>query len=563
MKLQTLLKVAAGISVVLLVVTGWSMYSLSQNIELQNRAVEVEVESLQLATQLQGASDYLTNEVRAYTQFGDREHFDNYWREVEETQTREQVVARLEELNVPADLLGLVEEAANQSNDLIGLEEQAMAAVENGNLEEARSLVFGDAYDDGKAKIAGPIGQFNTGLEEWTASTVDDAIASVRNSFITMMISSLLVFGTLIVTFILLFKKLRPLNHLTEVAREIAGGNLRVDLQEVRSKDEVGYLNESVNEMARNLQSLLFTIKEASENLAASSEELTASSEQTNAATQQVSGAVDQIAAGAEGQLLQMNRSVQSIGEMDEGITRIAETSAEVAVASRNTVEKAKQGEENVTKSIEQMGTIENNVKDTSRSIRSLDERSKEIESIITAITDISAQTNLLALNAAIEAARAGEHGKGFAVVADEVRKLAEESNDSANQIAELVQAIQKETQETVVKMNTVSDDVGLGVKWMENTGESLHDILVSINQVAVQVEGVSEVSKAMSAHSTQVSGAFREVGALTEQATGQTQSVAGLAEEQSAAMEEIAASAETLSELATDLIGQVGKFKF
>ncbi len=562
MKLNTLLKITALITTILFLLTGWTFYYLAGSINQEQQAHETQKELIELSMKLQNASDFLTNEVRAYTQFGSRVHYDNYWKEVNETKTRDQVVARFQELEVPHQLLDLIELAAANSNELIALEERAMEEVEKGSLNIARTLVFGPEYDKGKKLISETIAEFNDLLQQWTDSQIIDAEKRVQISFLIMISSSILVIISIAATFILLYKRLKPLSQLSEMAEEISRGNLDVTMIDANSKDEIAHLSRSFNRMADNLRNLIQTVKQASENLASSSEQLLASAEQTNEATQQVSSSIDEIATGADTQLRQVQDSTIAISTISDGIQAIATTSSTVAKASIETTNKAQLGESAINQAVTQMRTIEGNVTRTSHSLQTLDERSKEIEKIVVAITAISSQTNLLALNAAIEAARAGEHGKGFAVVADEVRKLAEQSNQSATQITQLIQSIQADTQATVNQMNVVSEDVLSGVTIIENSGIAFKDILDSAQSVASKVQEVSAISEQIASSTEQVTASFEDVNQITELATTKTQTVAGLAEEQSASMQEITASAETLSKLASELAEEVGKFR-
>ncbi|RIW39081.1 methyl-accepting chemotaxis protein [Bacillus salacetis] len=563
MKISTLLKRTAVVVGALFVFLAWSIYSLDTSIEKQRAAADLEKRAAKLSIELQDASNYLTEQVRSYTQYGENEFYDNYWKEVNETKTREKVVAEFEKLHVPNELLKLIEEANQNSNTLVTLEEKAMDYVESGDLTLARSLVFGGQYERGKELIAEPLNRFNAQLDKWTGSKVKQAEENVMKSYIIMIISAVLVLITIIITFVLLFRKLKPLSSLSAMAQSIAEGNLNVKDIQVKGKDEVAELTQSFNTMALNLKNLLFTVNEASENVAASSDQLLASAAQTNTATQQVTASVDEIASGGESQLQHVQESAMAITEVAAGIQMIADTSASVAESSTDTSIKSQDGQKNINRALERMRTIEENVSKTAHSIKNLDERSKEIENIVIAITTISSQTNLLALNAAIEAARAGEHGKGFAVVADEVRKLAEESNNSAQQITELIKSIQADTISTVDQMDRVTDNVQGGVEIIEHTGRAFNDILKSAQSVASQVQEVSTISEQMAASAQQVSASFETVNSITENASARTQTVAGLAEEQSASMEEITASAETLSKLAHEMQVQLGKFKF
>lgn len=562
MKISTLLKTTAIIMSILLILSGWSLFSLIGDMKEQTDALKMDKELEVLATQLQGASDYLTNEVRAYTQFGEQKYYDNYWKEVNETKTRNMVVERLQELKVPNELLDLIELAQANSNNLIKLEEQAMEAVANNDLAHARELVYGTDYQSGKEIIAQPLNEFRTQLQEWTASKIIATENTVSNKTMILITSILLVGLAIMLTFILLSIKLKPLGALTESAKQLALGNLKFNSLPVRSKDEVATLTKSFNSMSSQLREVLLTVNKASENLAASSEELSASTEQTNFVTQQVNKAIEEVANGTSKQSQHIEESTIAIKEVLQGIQVIADSTSAVAASSEDTTLKSHLGEENINKAISQMKTIEGTVKETAESVQMLSVRSKEIEEIITTITNISGQTNLLALNAAIEAARAGENGKGFAVVADEVKKLAEESSRSAQQITDIIQSIQKDTLTAVNQMNEVTKNVLTGVTIIQHTGNSFAEILESAGDVSGKIQEISAVSAQIATSTEQVVNSFNTVNLIAKNTTTQTSNVSASAEEQLATMDEIASSTEALTQLALELNDQLTKFQ-
>lgn len=562
MKISTLLKVTIIILASLLLLSGWSLFSLIREMEEETEALKLDKELEVLATQLQGASDYLTNEVRAYTQFGEQKYYENYWGEVNETKTRDMVVNRLKELNVPTELLSLVELAQKNSNNLINLEEQAMEAVANNDLALARKLVYGPDYQSGKAIIAEPLNDFKTQLQEWTAAKTIKTEDDVNKKLSIFISSMLLVVIALLSAFTLLFLKIKPLGALTELAKQFASGDLKFDALPIRSKDEIATLTQSFNSMATQLREVLLTVNKASENLAASSEELLASTEQTNSVTQQVTKSIENVANDTNEQSQHIEESVIAIKEVLQGIQVIADSASSIATASENTTLKSQLGEEQINKAIAQMKSIESTVKDTATSVQMLSVHSKEIEEIITTITTISGQTNLLALNAAIEAARAGEHGKGFAVVADEVKKLAEESSRSAQRITNIITSIQRDTVSAVNQMNEVTKNVLTGVTIIEHTGSSFANILKSSDDVSGQIEEMSAISAQIAANTEQVVNSFASINLLAKNTTAETFTVSALAEEQLATMEEIASSTEALTQLAFELNNQLTTFK-
>ena len=206
--------------------------------------------------------------------------------------------------------------------------------------------------------------------------------------------------------------------------------------------------------------------------------------------------------------------------------------------------------------------SINHTTSETNAVIKDLDSKSAEIGKIIEVITGIADQTNLLALNAAIEAARAGEHGKGFAVVADEVRKLAELSRQSASQISGLIEVIQKETHQVVEMMNKGTVEISEGTQLVEETGRTFDQILKSIENVSSEIQEVSAISEEMSASVQQVNASIEEVTKIARDSVSSTAEIASATEEQLASMEEVASSSASLANLAENLREMVGKFK-
>ena len=215
-----------------------------------------------------------------------------------------------------------------------------------------------------------------------------------------------------------------------------------------------------------------------------------------------------------------------------------------VSELSHHTTTQAEEGGKAVTNTVNQMNSIHESIMESNAMIKSLYERSKDISSILDVITGIADQTNLLALNAAIEAARAGEHGKGFAVVADEVRKLAEQSQQSAKEISEIVQGIQKDTESSVQLMTRVTGDVQAGVQVSNEAIEKFNQILQSTKEITPQMEDVSATAQQMSASVQEVTSIANELAVIAKGNATTSEEVAASSEEQLASMEEISASA-------------------
>lgn len=384
--------------------------------------------------------------------------------------------------------------------------------------------------------------------------------AKVIWDYTLLTIAIALLIGSVLVYFIIR-SIINPLRTLMESAEQISQGNLTQTIP-VRTNDELGQLGKSFNHMVSSLRSVIGGVNHTVHQLAASSEELTASAEQTSRATEQITAAIEQVASGAENQTVGAEESSRSMEEIATGIQRIAENSA---LATESAIETSKQAEEGgklVEKTVSQIHSIHQSVSQTDEVIKKLFNRSQEVEKILKVISDIAGQTNLLALNAAIEAARAGEQGRGFAVVADEVRKLAEQASQSSSQIAELIQEIQMDTNRSVEAMSFVKQEVNAGLSAVEDTDQSFARILDSMKEITVQIQEVSATAQQMSAGTQQVTASVGAMAQVSRETSASTQHVAASAEEQLASMEEITSSAASLSTMAEELQTMIGKFK-
>ncbi len=354
----------------------------------------------------------------------------------------------------------------------------------------------------------------------------------------------------------------KPVKIVAQSAKKIASGDLTVENIQVKNRDEIGDLANSFNQMAKSLREMIKKVEKNAEQVAASAEELTASAEQTSKAVEHVAESTQEVAAGMDKQVQNVEETSQTINEMSVGIQQIANNAQIVSSSAMDASEKASEGGRLLKTAVRQMHTINKTVDGLSKVVGELGERSKEINQIIAVITDIASQTNLLALNAAIEAARAGEHGRGFAVVAEEVRKLAEQSAQSAKQIYQLISTIQEETNLTVQSMDAAKGEVLSGIDVVNTAGNSFAQIERSINNVTVQIQEVSSAVQQMAASSEQIVQSMKMITQISESSSAQTMAVSSATEEQLASMEEITSAANSLTKMAEALQSLIEKFK-
>jgi methyl-accepting chemotaxis protein len=282
-----------------------------------------------------------------------------------------------------------------------------------------------------------------------------------------------------------------------DTAVKVSEGDLTVNVSS-RSGDEIGLMMEKIGEMVDHLKGDVGSLKQASTDIATGSHHLDSQSvAMTRTLTEQGSRAT-QIATAAE--------------EMSQTVADVARNAADIAASSAEAASVARQGELVVQQSVTESQAIAETVTHSAEVVKTLGERSQQIGEIVSVINDIADQTNLLALNAAIEAARAGEQGRGFAVVADEVRKLAERTARATSEISGMIRGIQDEVGNAVVSMETANEKVERGLKLSADAGIQLQKIVESVSGLQSMVQQIASATEEMSSTSEGISGDIQEI---------------------------------------------------
>lgn len=440
---------------------------------------------------------------------------------------------------------------------------------ETGLREIANHITDATATGMTQATIAGqtqyvtfaPIGE--TGM---TLATVMPA-AEINGPITQYFYISLIIFGVSISIFLVLLywfinrQVARPLLQLKAGIVNLVEKKDVTQTIPIRRKDEIGDVATAVNAFIADLHEMMKNISSYTGQVGTVSETSAKKAHEARLAFGQVASSFQEVATGTESQQHSAEESARAMEEMAIGIQRIAEASSTMAESSKHMANEAVAGNQSIEKVSGQMDSINRSVSHSANVVRSLDSRSAEISQIVEVIASIASQTNLLALNAAIEAARAGEQGRGFAVVADEVRKLAEQSNDSANQIANLITEIQRETTSAVQAMDEGTREVETGIQIAHETGEAFRRIMNSTQDVADQIQEISSVAEQMSAATEQVTASILQLSSIAKESAASASSVAASTEEQRISMNQLSTSAEQLNQMAKELQQMINRF--
>ena len=403
----------------------------------------------------------------------------------------------------------------------------------------------------------------NTGWVIANAIDVNELYAPVKKMMVTLVIMGVIIIALLvglISTFTLNISK--AIDQMKDFANKLAEGDFAKCEFNINREDEIGSLGRALVSMRDRLRDVISKVSSSAQMVAASSEELTASSHESSQDSAQIIKVITDVAMGADKQVLSVETALGTVERIVKEIDNMSKSSAEMAGKASEMAEKAGVGNQIVNKAIGQMDSLGKSVDTSSVLIGQLGERSKEIGEIVNTISGIAGQTNLLALNAAIEAARAGEHGRGFAVVADEVRKLAEQSQVSAKHISELIGKIQNDTQSVVQSMNVGTTEVKAGAEAVNNAGTIFRDIYKMIGEVNREIIATQKAVEEMIKASNEADVAVMEIEEISKKTAEGTGTASAATEEQSATIQEVAGASRALAELAQELQKLVNSFK-
>lgn len=370
--------------------------------------------------------------------------------------------------------------------------------------------------------------------------------------------------GVLLLTGSLLFFAngvVRRLGLLNRGLHEIADGNLRMDPMEVDSSDEFGEMATEFNRMKDNVYDLIVKMKNSSEQVSAASEGLATSSRQAAETATHVTQTVGVVSGGMEKQLSSVDATKQTIDVAFADIEAMARKTDGVSESAKQMADAAETGSRLMNEAIGKMSGIEGSVSASADVVRKLGANSAQIGQIVETISQISEQTNLLALNAAIEAARAGEAGRGFSVVAEEVRKLAEQSSAAAENISVLIGDVQKDTEAAVASMEGGTGEVSDGLASIRAVAEQFDEINRRVSSVNTEIAGIKQSAQTIDNGMKNIVMSIDAIDAVSREASQNTGIISTAAQEQSISSAEIASASNALSNLAVELKNATAAF--
>lgn len=552
MNQSTLTAIMNGVSICALLFSMVLLFAYSTVSHRLDDANKKRFELTYNANRFMNGSAYLTNEVRAFAATGSQEHYNNYWNEVNNLKNRDLGVAAMQEIGITSEEQGMIDRMYALSNQLVPLEEQAMERVQAGQQSAAVEYVYGADYNSSITQINALKEQFQDALNTRTLQEVQ-SLSTISTVIRVLMAVALFVVGVLQIFSMRLVRKriLRPIIAVRDQMVEISQGNLSAPFQWEADTSEIGMLVASIQETKQELKKYIYDIDQKLDQMAHGNMNLEITGGYRGEFLP-IQNAMRQILDALNDALSHIHQTAQEVSEESERVAAGAQTLSEGAVQQASTVEELSAGIQDISIQVSRTSVDADRARQTTEeaggqlslcskkmdaltaAIVDIAESSHKISGITKAIEDISFQTNILALNASVEAARAGAAGKGFAVVADEVQRLASKSAESAKNITELIGASVQLVQ--------------YGTSLSEETTRALSEVVSSSKQSSELVGQIAESARLQSLS--------------LQQLTEGMELISGVVQTNAATAEESAASAGELHRQAEKLKVSVQRFR-
>lgn len=551
-------KILFGFALVLtlvLILASYNYYVLTKSQNEVNRLQEKELPFLTTSYDLALDMYNRTSLLRAYMIYADDTYRDKYYQLTADSQALDDEMMKYVDSNRMRELLDL-------QTVWEGHADEFFAAVDKGDRVTARTIMEDKLVTLEEEILDSFVGAAEQG-KSITTEILQDTVSSNDQIRTTGIIISIIIFIVALGIGLFTARTItKPIKVVMERMHLLAKGNLSSPPLQATTKDEVGHLVEATNNMSNSMRDIIMNIGNSTKTVLNYSEELSQSSREVKLGADQVSTTMHDMAAGSEKQANSANEIATMMTSLSSEIQEASEHSENVRLSSDEVIKMTDKGNELMNESTKQMAKVDELVRTAVTKVQGLDEKAQEISKLNAVIENIANQTNLLALNAAIEAARAGEHGKGFAVVADEVRKLAEQVADSVKEITTIVHNIQTESQSVTDSLQSGYKEVAEGTKKLNTTNDTFYEINNAVNNMVERIQFMSNNLHGIASNSQEMTASVQEIAAISqENAAGIEETSAGSLQI-SNSIEEIATNTLHLSALVEELNDSVREFK-
>jgi methyl-accepting chemotaxis protein len=507
-----------GLTLVLMIVltiTGiWSLSVMNRKIEQITRVNNAKIE---LANVIQNSVSTVDKSVLTTVLVNDQEVTKQERKKIEDAQILyASSVERLEKIEGSGKGKTAIDSLKQNMDVAKAAWNRVIETAEAGNTQSAITTLVGTL--DVSAMLTNNCRELVVFQQERTEAAVKEAQAAYTRAWLLLLIIGAVVLAIAVFLAAGLARSItKPLGYGASLANRIAEGDLTARIENI-SKDETGQLLGAIQNMVEGLRRIIGEVKAAATNIASAGQTLNTNSTLMSQGAGEQAARTSQVASASE--------------EMSQTILDVARSTSSIEASATNTAKLARDGETVVDSSVDKVRSIAHTIGVSADLVRSLGERSNQIGQIINVIEDIADQTNLLALNAAIEAARAGEAGRGFAVVADEVKKLAERTGNSTAEISSMIKAMQLEVHEVVVSMESITGEVRTGVELSTQAGDVLRSIVGSVDQLHIMVQQIASASEEMASTSEQISKDIEMIASVSKDTSGNSDGIARASQE-------------------------------
>ncbi|MEI2401387.1 methyl-accepting chemotaxis protein [Niallia taxi] len=553
-------KVFIGFGTILLFIIGFAVVGYWGNDRADDQMTKLIDKDYKLVSLANSLEENLAQRVimaRGYVLYGDEKYIEQFAENAEESAVIMDEMEKL--LGDNADYSDAVAKTEKWNNLIT---DQVIPAYEEGGFDAAIPLMEQycqvwstdamDAWDKVK----------NT-VDQQLTNTGDNIISenhAQKNVFMVMAVLTAVI--ALAVAAWLIYTVVKPIKVIEGRLTQISDNDLSGEPLHFNSKDEFQQLANAVNTMVISLVGMIDRIKTTESRLLDTSSQLLTARHDLEAQSGGILESFEQVTTGSLLQKDTANDMAATMAEGAKGIELIASSSSSVADYSVRVNDAANEGNKVIQNTLDELKGLNTTVTETVTVMENLGERTNRIGAISEVITNIAEQTNLLALNATIEAARAGEHGKGFAVVATEVRKLAENSKESAKEIADLIQAVKHDTETAVTSTLKSKSEMESSLFSANNAGLAFKNILASIENIVAQIQEISTTSEELSASVEEITASSEELAAIASENVDHVNAVASASESQTATNEQVGRLINELNEMSKELNDTMDKFK-